>query len=93
MKNNKLSKQRSCIGCQKKEIKSNFWRIIFDGKKLLIDQPQQNTEGRGCYLCQNFDCLEKAIKRNAFNYRLKKKISKQEVERFGNEIRSKLKAE
>ena len=90
MKNKKLSKQRSCIGCMKKGDQSNFWRIMYDGKNILLDNNKQKIEGRGCYLCPNTECLAKAIKRNAFNYRLKQKIPREEVARFENELKNKV---
>jgi len=83
---NKQTKQRSCVGCKKKDDKHSFLRIFVDGEKLKIDGEKQDSPGRGCYLCANADCFEKAVKRNAFNYRLKEKVSKDEVENFRREF-------
>ncbi len=89
--NTKQTKQRSCVGCKKKDDKFSFLRIVFDGNGLVIDDEKQSLEGRGCYLCKDEACFEKAVKRNAFNYRLKQKISRDEVERFGKELEDKIK--
>lgn len=83
----KLTNQRSCVGCKKKGNKFEFRRVVFFSGKLMIDDEKQNTPGRGCYLCAKNDCLMQAIKRNAFNYRLKQKVSKEELERFLQEFK------
>ncbi len=81
----KSTKQRSCVGCRKKADKSEFLRIVFFDKKLVVDT-EQKLDGRGCYLCLKKDCLTMAIKRNAFNYRLKQKVSKEELARFRDQF-------
>lgn len=90
MINNNLTKQRSCIGCKTKNNKYDFLRIVFDGNKLVIDDSEQKMKGRGCYLCHNKECLTKAFKRNAFNYRLKQKLSREELEKFREELENRV---
>lgn len=85
----KITKQRSCVGCKKKSSKFDFWRVVFVDGKLVCDDKTQKLPGRGLYICPNVTCLETAIKRNAFNYRLKQKISREEVEKFRLEFISK----
>lgn len=54
--------QRTCIGCNLKSDKSDFIRIVKNKEgKILIDKVGR-TSGRGAYICDSIECLEKAIK-------------------------------
>lgn len=54
--------QRTCIGCNDKKDKKDFIRIVKDNEnKISIDRTGK-ANGRGAYICDNIDCLEKAIK-------------------------------
>lgn len=69
-----IKQQRTCIGCGLTDHLKNFIRIKFDGKKIIISDGDKKNEGRGAHICPDEKCLQKAIKRNAFSYRLKEKI-------------------
>ncbi len=69
-----MKPQRRCIGCGKSFDQDTLIRYTYDGSKLIADKDEKN-EGRGCYLCRNKDCLEKAVKRKAFGRALKCEIS------------------
>jgi len=83
-------KQRSCIGCGRQGQKNEFIRIASQADELKID-PDQNLDGRGVYLCPAEDCLKKAIKRKAFNYRLKARFDGKELDKFYDTFREFLK--
>ena len=54
--------QRTCIGCNEIKPKKELIRIV---KNKLGEISVDNTgkkEGRGAYICNNIECLEKAIK-------------------------------
>lgn len=54
--------QRTCLGCNAKKDKNEFIRIVKDKDgKINIDKTGK-MEGRGAYICNNVECLEKLIK-------------------------------
>ena len=54
--------QRTCLGCNEAKPKNKLIRIVkqSDGK-IFVDKTGK-AEGRGAYICNNVECLEKAIK-------------------------------
>ncbi len=70
--------QRTCIGCNSKKNKSELIRIVKNKEgNISIDKTGKAT-GRGAYICDNAECLEKAIK--------SKKIEKAFEMKINNEI-------
>ena len=68
--------QRKCMACNTKKDKYDLIRIVrsTDGG-ILIDKLGK-LNGRGAYICNNIDCLEKAIKTNRIGRILKSNIDK-----------------
>ncbi len=64
--------------------KDQLIRIVIDGGEPVIDR-EQKLPGRGCYLCDNEKCLEKALKKKAFSRALKKEISNEALGRCFND--------
>ena len=54
--------QRTCIGCNEKKDKKDFIRIVKDNQNNISIDKTGRANGRGAYICDNIDCLEKAIK-------------------------------
>lgn len=54
--------QRTCLGCNEAKPKNELIRIVkqSDGK-IFVDKTGK-AEGRGAYICNNGECLEKTIK-------------------------------
>lgn len=54
--------QRTCLGCSESKPKKELIRIVkqSDGK-IFIDKTGK-ADGRGAYICNSVECLEKAIK-------------------------------
>ena len=54
--------QRTCLGCNEAKPKNKLIRIVkqSDGK-IFVDKTGK-AEGRGAYICNNVECLEKGIK-------------------------------
>lgn len=54
--------QRTCLGCGEAKNKKELIRIVkqSDGK-IFIDKTGK-ANGRGAYICNNVECLDKAIK-------------------------------
>ncbi len=54
--------QRTCMGCNVKKDKKDLIRIVKNKQgKISIDKTGKQ-EGRGAYICNNIECLEKVIK-------------------------------
>lgn len=57
--------QRTCIGCKEKKDKKELIRIVKDKEGNITLDRTGKANGRGAYICDNIQCLEKAIKTNA----------------------------
>lgn len=54
--------QRTCMGCNTKKDKKDFIRIVKNKDGEISIDKTGRMPGRGAYLCDNIECLEKAIK-------------------------------
>lgn len=76
--------QRTCIGCNIKKDKKDFIRIVKDNQNNISIDRTGKANGRGAYICDNIDCLEKAIK----NKRIEKSFKMQIDESVYENLRS-----
>ena len=76
--------QRTCIGCNIKGNKKDFIRIVKDNQNSISIDRTGKANGRGAYICDNIDCLEKAIK----NKRIEKSFKMQIDESVYENLRS-----
>lgn len=66
--------QRTCIGCNLKANKNSFIRIVKNKEgKITVDRTGK-ASGRGAYICDSIECLEKAIKGKKLEKALEMKI-------------------
>lgn len=70
----KKEPQRTCLGCKESKNKKELIRIVKqnDGK-IFIDKTRK-ANGRGAYICNNIECLEKAIKSKRLENNFETKI-------------------
>ena len=54
--------QRTCMGCNEKKDKRELIRIVCNKEGLVQVDKTGKLEGRGAYICNNIECLEKVIK-------------------------------
>ena len=54
--------QRTCMGCNAKKDKKDLIRIVKNKSGQITIDKTGKLEGRGAYICDNKDCLEKIIK-------------------------------
>ncbi len=54
--------QRTCIGCNTQKNKKEFIRIVKNKEREISIDKTGKAPGRGAYICDNVECLEKAIK-------------------------------
>lgn len=95
----KNTPQRSCIICKSKKDKKDLIRIVTNKEKEIKIDESGKLDGRGTYICDNIECLEKAIKTRKIEKILEVKLSeefyinlrdiilkKQESKKIGGEI-------
>ena len=66
--------QRKCIGCNESKPKKELIRIVKtpEGEMLVDDTGRAN--GRGAYICNDLECLQKAIKTKGLNRAFKMNV-------------------
>ena len=75
--------QRTCMGCNEKKDKKILIRIVKDNNQNISIDKTGKANGRGAYICNNKDCLEKVIKTKRLERVLETSIS----EEIYNELR------
>lgn len=58
---------RSCIGCREQKTKKDLIRIVKNKDNEVFVDRTGKANGRGAYLCDDINCLDKAIKTKALN--------------------------
>lgn len=54
--------QRTCIGCNSQKDKKDLIRIVKNKEGNIFIDRTGKANGRGAYICDDIQCLEKAIK-------------------------------
>jgi len=69
--------QRTCMGCNSKKDKKDLIRIVKNKNNEISIDKTGKQDGRGAYICNNEQCLEKAIKTKRIERTLGIKISEE----------------
>lgn len=67
--------QRMCIGCNEKKDKTELIRIVRDTNGEISVDKTGKKPGRGAYICDNSNCLERLIKSKRLSKVLEVEIS------------------
>lgn len=54
--------QRTCMGCNTKKNKHDLIRIVKNKEQKICVDRTGKMEGRGAYICDSVECLDKVIK-------------------------------
>ena len=54
--------QRTCIACNEKKDKKDLIRIVVNKENEIKVDKTGKQDGRGTYICNDINCLEKAVK-------------------------------
>ena len=73
----KKQPQRTCMGCNQKKDKKELIRIVKNKEGIISIDRTGKQEGRGAYICDNIECLEKVIKSKRLEKALEIKISQE----------------
>ena len=65
---------RQCVSCREIKNKSDLIRITkdYETQSVKINQTGK-IQGRSVYICKNYECVEKALKKNRIDVLLKGK--------------------
>ena len=77
---------RTCIGCGKQKPKNELIRIAKNQTGEIKVDKTGKLSGRGAYICDNSECLEKAIHSKKIEKSLKMKIEENIYEDLKNTI-------
>lgn len=66
--------QRTCMGCNEKKDKKDLIRIVKSPNGEINIDKSGKMPGRGAYICDNIQCLEKAVKTKRIERVLETKI-------------------
>lgn len=66
--------QRTCMGCNQKKDKKDLIRIVKNKDGNINIDKTGKLEGRGAYICDSIECLEKVIKSKRLERVLETKI-------------------
>ncbi len=67
--------KRTCIGCNEIKLKKELIRIVKNKEGQISVDKTGKANGRGAYICDNIECLEKAIKTKRLERNFETKIS------------------
>lgn len=74
--------QRTCMGCNIKKNKSELIRVVKNKENEISIDKTGKAQGRGAYICDNIECLEKAIKTRKLEKSLETQISNEVYEKL-----------
>ena len=68
---------RTCMGCNQKKDKNELIRIVKNKNNEISIDKTGKQDGRGAYICNSEECLEKLIKSKRLNKVFKTEISEE----------------
>ncbi len=77
MSNVKKIPQRMCIGCGEMKSKKEMIRVIRTKEGEMSIDFTGRANGRGAYICNNVECLKKAVKNHGLDRAFKTSVSKE----------------
>lgn len=66
--------QRTCLGCGESRPKQELIRIVKQNDGKIFVDTTGKASGRGAYICNNIECLERAIKSKRLEKNFETKI-------------------
>lgn len=80
---------RTCIGCNEIKLKKDLIRIVKDKESNISIDKNGKANGRGAYICNNIECLEKAIKTKRLEKSFETKINEEIYDKLREAIKEK----
>ena len=80
--------QRQCVGCRESKDKSELIRVVKTPEGEIVLDRTGRTNGRGAYLCECKECLNKARKTNALSRSFKMNVPEETYEALERQLRN-----
>ena len=77
---NKKIPLRQCVGCGEMKNKKELFSIVKTAEEEILLDTTGKKNGRGAYICQEVECLEKAAKNRGLERSLKAAVPKEIVD-------------
>lgn len=77
---------RTCIGCNTQKAKNELIRIVKNNRGEINLDKTGKMPGRGAYICNNIECLNKAIRSKKLERCFETNIDEKIYEELKNEI-------
>ena len=77
---------RKCVGCGEMREKKEMIRVLRTPEDEIILDTTGRANGRGAYICNNSECLAKAIKNKGLERSLKSRIPEEVSIRLQKEL-------
>ena len=77
MLKNKKVPLRKCVGCGEMKLKKELMRVICTQENQFLLDTTGKKNGRGAYICNTTECLEKAMKTKGLERSFKTAIPKE----------------
>lgn len=71
---------RMCVVCRENKPKKELLRVVMTDNGLTLDTTGK-LNGRGAYICDSIECINKGFKTKAFNKAFKQNISPDNYDR------------
>ena len=78
--------QRSCVVCRTKKDKNELIRIVRNQSNEINIDESGKKPGKGAYICDSLECLEKGIKSKALKRALEVEIPEEIYENLRERI-------
>lgn len=78
--------QRMCLGCQTKKDKRLLVRIVRSPEGEISIDPSGKKAGRGAYICNDPECVNKVIKSKRLEKNLETVISSEVYEQLKEQL-------
>ena len=75
-----------CLGCQTKKDKRELVRIVRTPEGEIIIDPTGKKAGRGAYICNDLECLNKVMKSKRLEKNLETSISPEVYEQLKEQL-------
>lgn len=83
---NKKVPLRLCVGCREMKPKKELIRVVKTPENEIVLDMTGKINGRGAYLCNDVECLKKAVKSSAIDRSLKVNIKKEMYEEMERQM-------
>jgi len=86
MERQKKIPMRQCLGCREMKNKKELIRVIKNNENQIFVDFTGKKNGRGAYICNSMECLEKAIKSKGLEKSLKINIPEEIYQELKKEL-------